>query len=229
MKNKKQEDAGPSRGQLETIRRAEFLVNSSALTHYLTHEFYDILLAHASMHENIGEDSASVGYGFAMYIYDTADRTFCHFDEKATGLGGFGGMICDAVRWIDDLLKNKGKESDFSSKLVEVGNPRRVDDELDDDPSVLRNLVVFANAWESVSDFFCANDGWLNMYFEYFPVSTDMPEKMDFGCIEFKGCNQYPGGTLEMFQFEAEKMKDAIEDGPDPECPEPPDGYDVAE
>lgn len=228
MKKKKQEDSGPSRGQLDTIRRAEYLINSSALTHYLTHEFYDILLAHASMHENIGEESAAGGYGFAMYIYNTSNLAE-HFERIVTGLGGFGGMICDVVRWIDDLLKSKGRESGFSSKLVEVDSQRRVNDELDDDPTVLRNLIVFANAWESVSEFFCANDGWINMYFEYFPDSTDMQEKVEWACVEFKGCNMYPGGTLEMFQCEAEKMKDAIEDGPDPECPEPPDGYDDEE
>lgn len=228
MTKKKQEDSGPSKGQLETVHRAEYLIESSALDYYLKHEFYDVLLALASMHEQIGDESASNGYGFAMYIYNPSKLSE-HFESTATGLGGFGAMINDAIRWIDEEIKTYGGESDFGSKITEVENPRLVDDELEDDPAILKNLMVFAEAWESLSVLFVnmgdtfSTTGWLNVYFEYFPNSDDMPDEIDMAIVEFKGCNQYPGGTLKMFSDEVEKMKAAIEGGPYPECPEPPE------
>lgn len=225
MTKKKQEDSGPSRGQLDTVRRAEYLINSSALSYYLTHEFYDVLLANTSMHEQIGEESASSGYGFAMFIYNAGKRDRC-FDCIASGLGGFGVMISNAIRWIDEEISEHGKNPDFSSRIIEVGNKRLVNDELDDDPIILRNLVLFAQAWESASEILLKEEQWLNMYFEFFPNSTDMPKELDWGAIEFKGCNYYPQDTLGMFAEEIEKMKAAIEDGPDPICPEPPEDFD---
>ncbi len=225
MTKKKQEDSGPIRGQLDTVRRAEYLINSSALSYYLTHEFYDVLLANASMHEQIGEESASSGYGFAMFIYNAGKRDKC-FDCIASGLGGFGVMISNAIRWINEEISEHGKNPDFSSRIIEVGNPRLVNNELDDDPIILRNLVLFAQAWESASEILLKEEQWLNMYFEFFPNSTDMPKELDWGAIEFKGCNYYPQDTLGMFTEEIEKMKAAIEDGPDPICPEPPEDFD---
>ena len=225
MKNKKQEDAGPSRGEREVIRRAGFLIHSSALSYYLAHEFYNILLAHASSRESIGDDSAANGYGFGMYMRNT-ERSFGHtdFNETVTGLGGFGNMIVDAVRWIDDEIKYERGGSDFSSKMLCVSNPRRVDDELDDDPVVLRNMIVFAEAWEALAEAGRANGYTVNMFFSYYPDYGEMPKELFYGELVFQN-NDKPDDVLEMFQNEVEKMKEAIENGPYPECPGPPEDY----
>lgn len=225
MAKKNQIENTMSRGQLDTIRRAEYLINSSALSYYLAHHFYDVIIANASMHEQISEESAANGYGFAMYIYNPSDAGD-HYEGISTGLGGFGAMINEAIRWIDGEIKRYGKETDLASKIIEVEPPRLVDDEIEDDPIILRNIILFAQAWEIVSEIMLAKEQWLNIYFEYFPNSSDMPSELDWGSIVFRGCNFYPQGTLDMFVEEIEKMKAAIEDGPDPICPEPPDDFD---